>query len=171
MNLVRMTQDYVFGEFDCGDDDLNNFLFEDAKPFLEKSIANTFILEDGDKIVAYFSLLTDKISKLEVTNSQWKKVKKLFPEGKRFSSYPSIKIGRLAVSKEYRGQQIGTKMLTAIKAWFSSQQNYAASRFLTVDAYLSAIPFYLNNGFVELNQIDEDKHTRLMFLDLMQMKG
>ena len=64
MKLVRLTPDYEFKDFDCGDDDLNEFLFEDAKSFLEKRIANTFILEDDDHIAAYFCLLNDKISSL-----------------------------------------------------------------------------------------------------------
>ena len=45
MRLVRLTPDYQFGEFECGDGDLNDFLVEDAKPFLDKRIANTYILE------------------------------------------------------------------------------------------------------------------------------
>ena len=75
MKLVRLTQDYPLTEFDCGDNDLNDFLFEDAKPFLEKRVANTFILEDEGRIAAYFCLLNDKISRLEITNSRWKKIK------------------------------------------------------------------------------------------------
>ena len=51
MRLVRLTPDYLFREFDCGDDDLNDFLVEDAKPFLDKRIANTYILEDEGRIV------------------------------------------------------------------------------------------------------------------------
>lgn len=46
MRLVRLTPDYEFGAFDCGDEDLNGFLIDDAKNFLSKRIANTFILED-----------------------------------------------------------------------------------------------------------------------------
>ena len=74
MRLVRLTPDYQFSEFDCGDGDLNDFLVEDAKPFLDKRIANTYILEDEGRIVAYFCLLNDKISRLEVTNSRWKSI-------------------------------------------------------------------------------------------------
>ena len=46
MRLVRLTPDYEFGAFDCGDEDLNGFLIDDAKNFLSKRIANTFILEE-----------------------------------------------------------------------------------------------------------------------------
>ena len=56
MKLIRLTPEYEFNDFDCGDDDLNEFLYEDAKKFLEKRIANTFILEDDGHIVAYSCL-------------------------------------------------------------------------------------------------------------------
>ena len=51
--MVRLTSDYVLSPFDCGDSDLNDFLFEDAKNFQEKRIANTFLLEDNGRIAAY----------------------------------------------------------------------------------------------------------------------
>ena len=70
MKVIPLTLDYELTDFDCGDSDLNDFLREDAKHFLEKHIANTFILEDEGRIAAYFCLLNDKISRLEVTNSQ-----------------------------------------------------------------------------------------------------
>ena len=50
MKLIRLTPEYEFNDFDCGDDDLNEFLYEDAKKFLAKRIANTFILEDDGHI-------------------------------------------------------------------------------------------------------------------------
>lgn len=169
MQLVRLTQDFELKEFDCGDSDLNDFLFEDAKHFLEKRIASTFILEDEGKIVAYFCLLNDKISRLEITNSRWKEIKDSFPESKRFRSYPSIKIGRFAVSSEYSGKHIGSELMTMIKVLLFNNQNYSAFRFLTVDAYLSAIPFYKNNGFKELTRKDENDSTRLMYFDMMEI--
>lgn len=169
MKLVKLTSDYVLSPFDCGDTDLNDFLFEDAKHFQEKRIANTFLLEDNGCIAAYFCVLNDKISRLEITNSRWKKIKDSFPEGKRFRSYPSIKIGRFAVSKHYRGQHVGSDLMTMIKVMVNENQNYSAFRFITVDAYLSAIPFYLKNGFIQLTQKEEDEHTRLMFFDMLEV--
>lgn len=170
MKLVPLTQDYVISEFDCGDSDLNEFLSEDAKHFLEKRIANTFILEDDERIVAYFCLLNDKVSRLEITNSRWKKIKDSFPEGKRFRSYPSIKIGRFAVSLNYRGRNIGSDLMDSIKQILNNEMSRSAFRFITVDAYLSAVPFYEKNGFIQLTQKEEDEHTRLMFFDMKSME-
>lgn len=56
MRLVRLTPDTELVGFDCGDDDLNSFLVEDAKSFLDKRIATSYLLVDGDNIVAYFCL-------------------------------------------------------------------------------------------------------------------
>lgn len=74
----------------------------------DKRIATSFILEDDSNIVAYFCLLNDKISRQEITNNQWKKIKDSYPTGKKFGSYPAIKIGRFAVSSAYKGRNIGT---------------------------------------------------------------
>ena len=112
MQLVSLTPNYPLTTFDCGDDDLNKFLLDDAKPSRELRIANTFILEaDDGRIAAYFGLLSDKVSKDEVIGSRWKKVRSRFPKGKQFRSYPSVKIGRLAVSLEFRGLHVGKTMM------------------------------------------------------------
>ncbi len=97
MDLVRLTPQHNLSDFDCGDNDLNEFLKDNALQFTEQRIANTFVLVDEGKIVAYFCLPNDKVSQEESSNNKWKKIKKNFPEGKQFSSYPAIKIGRFAV--------------------------------------------------------------------------
>ena len=166
MDVVRLTPEYELTDFDCGDSNLNEFLFEDAKPSQELRIANTFILEDNGRIAAYFCLLNDKISKDEIIGSRWKKIKSSFPKDKQFRSYPTIKIGRFAVSLDYRGKNIGTWLMDALKDQINMEHGYSAFRYITVDAYLSAVPFYEKNGFVHLTKKDEDEHTRLMFFDM-----
>lgn len=47
--------------------------------------------------------------------------------------------------------------------------NKTGCRFLTVDAYHTAEPFYLKNGFLYLNSGDVEKPTRLMFYDLINL--
>lgn len=163
MKLVRLTPEAVLDGFDCGDEDLNNFLVEDAKGFLDKRIATSYILEDCGSIVAYFCLLNDKISRQDVTNSQWKKIKGGFPERKQFGSYPAVKIGRFAVSSKYKGRNIGTDLMNLLKDMLNGNPNYSAFRYLTVDAYLSAIDFYLKNNFKLLSEKIQNDHTPYVF--------
>lgn len=64
-----------------------------------------------------------------------------------------------------KGQSIGTYLLNFIKSFFVVN-NKTGCRFLTVDAYAAAIPFYEKNGFVPLNDDDKDAPTRLLYFDL-----
>lgn len=100
MKLIRLTKDTIIKSFDCGDADLNDFILNDAKAFLSKRIAYTFLIIDGENIVAYFSLLNDKVAKTDAANNTWRKLRRSFPHEKHFSSYPAIKLGRFAVSKK-----------------------------------------------------------------------
>lgn len=170
MRLVRLTPDTELVGFDCGDEDLNSFLVEDAKSFLDKRIATSYLLVDSDNIVAYFCLLNDKISRQDVTNSQWKKIRGGFPERKQFGSYPAVKIGRFAVSSKYRGRNIGTDLMNLLKDMLNGNPNYSAFRFLTVYAYISAINFYLKNNFKPLSEKIQNDHTRLLFFDMLELE-
>ncbi|MBD5261428.1 MAG: GNAT family N-acetyltransferase [Bacteroides sp.] len=170
MNLIKLNSDTDLSGFDCGDEDLNDFLVEDAKGFLDKRIATSYILKDNDNIVAYFCLLNDKISRQDVTNSQWKKIKGAFPERKQFGSYPAVKIGRFAVSSKYKGRNIGSDLMNLLKSMLSESPNYSAFRYLTVDAYLSAIEFYKKNNFKLLSEKILNDHTRLMFFDMLELE-
>ena len=170
MRFVRLTQDYEITAFDCGDEDLNAFLVDDAKGAIEKRVAKTLLIEDEGKIVAYCSLLNDRISRQDVTNSHWKKIRDRFPSTKQFRSYPCVKIGRLAVAKEYHGQRLGRQMINTIKTLLNENDSYSAFRFLTVDAYVSAVGFYESMGFVKLTRKEEDDHTRLMYFDMLELE-
>lgn len=169
IELVKLTPEHNLSLFNCGDTDLNEFLTDNALLFSEKRIANTFVLEDSGEILAYFCILNDKVSQQEASNNQWKKLKKGFPEKKQFSSYPAIKIGRFAVSTSKRGEHLGSELMDMLKKMLNSNPNYSAFRYLTVDAYLSAIGFYEKNGFKILSPQNAGEHTRLMFFDMMEL--
>lgn len=116
MRLVQLMPNYDLTKFDCGDEDLNDFLRSDS-----------------------------------------------------INSYPSIKIGRFAVSKSCQGKSIGSDVMDGIKKILRADSGRSAFRYLTVDAYLSAIPFYEKNGFSLLSKKEEGDETRLMFYDMMEI--
>lgn len=87
-----------------------------------------------------------------------------------FRSYPAIKICRLATSLNHQGEGIGTLIVNMIISSYQ-QDNRAGCRFITVDAYANAIPFYLNRGFFPLSKEDAGADTRLLFFDLKQLEA
>lgn len=113
----KLEESTVIKPFDCGDPDLNEFLFEDAKKYLNSLLAVTYLLEDKsvDKTVAYYCLLNDKIEIDPDEKSKWNKINRKIPNSKRYRAYPAVKIGRLGVSKEYSHQHIGENLIIQIK--------------------------------------------------------
>lgn len=95
--------------------------------------------------------------------------KEIIPTLKTLQQHPAIKIGRLAVDKKYEGKGVGRKLMNRIKEDLRETSKASAFRFLTVDAYLSAVPFYEKNGFKMLLNNDENKHTRAMYFDMLEL--
>ena len=170
IKVVRLTQDYLFKSFDCGNQDLNDFLLTDAKPYLKKLLSVTYILETEEDIVAYFSVSNDKISVPDSDKATWRKIKALFPHSKHRSDYPAVKIGRLAVNSKYHNNGIGSDILNFVKEFFISGNRTGCS-FVTVDALREAIPFYLKNDFKYLDKTtaDAETDTCLMYYDLTKL--
>lgn len=95
--------------------------------------------------------------------------RKRFVNEKRLKSYPAVKICRLGADLSARGLGIGTSLLNMIKSYFLDD-NKTGCRFVTVDAYASAIPFYISNGFSPLTEEDEKADTRLLYFDLDEVE-
>lgn len=161
----QIEPDTEIKSFKCGDSDLNDFLYEDAKNYLNAMMAVTYVLEDECQTVAYYSLLNDKIIFDPDEKTNWNRLNRNIPNSKRRRDYPAVKIGRLAVSVDYKGQNIGRTILLQIKIMFA-RMNRSGCRFLTVDAYKDAVPFYEKCGFHILSDKDEDDPTRAMYFDL-----
>lgn len=158
--------------FDCGDEDLNGFLSDDARYYEDQYLAYTYVLEDEHATIGYYSLLNDKISQTTFTKSLWRQMRRNLPHEKHLGSYPAVKIGRLAVSSAYKSEGFGTRLIGAVMRMLLMQKGNSACRFLTVDAYRAAVPFYEKNGFKKMlsdMEIKEDAHTIPMYLDLKQI--
>ena len=138
-DFLPLGEDTEILPFDCNDADLNNFLFDDAKNYLSDLMAVTYLFVDrqANKTVAYFSLLNDKVSYDPEERSLWNRINRRISNNKRRKTYPSVKIGRLAVSKDYDNKGIGRAILDFIKHAFTNG-NRTGCRFITVDAYATS---------------------------------
>jgi len=167
--IERLAVNDKIESFDCGDYDLNDFILNESTFFLKEKLAVSYVLKDkveAQNVVAFFSLSNDKISITDFENkTKYNRFSKRFNNRKRLKSYPAVKIGRIGVSNSMKRKNIGSFLMNYIKTFFIND-NKTGCRFLTVDAYADAIPFYLKNGFVPLNHDDIKDKTRLLYFDL-----
>ena len=163
--------------FDCRVDLLNDFLLEEdtnipnARHHALELLAETYVFEDDvmGKTVAYFSLLNDKVERDLSDKTVWNRLSREIPNAKRRQSYPAVKIGRLAVSKDYEGQSFGRISINYIKQTLL-ENRISGCRFVTVDALKEAVGFYIKNGFQILAPPLESDETVLMYFDLKKLK-
>jgi len=170
IDIIRLEESTLITSFDCGDIDLNDFLHNDAKNYLSSMLAVTYLVKIDNEIAAFFCLSNDSLTRTTIlTNEEkalWNRVGRKIPNSKRRRTYPAVKIGRLAVAKEYAGFGIGRQIIRSIVMIYISKQHHAGCRFITVDAYQKALNFYEKNKFQYLTTKDIDDDIRTMYFDL-----
>ena len=171
VSMLLLTEGYSIKPFDCEDEDLNDFLFNEATPYQKELLATTFVMENDEQTLGYYSLLNDSLQLREdmfASKSQFRKfLRELMPYPKRhLKTIPALKIGRLAIDKSFKGKGLGSVIMANIISKCIKMNKEQACRLITVDAYKQAIPFYQKMGFKFLTEDDKNDTTRLMFLDL-----
>ena len=171
LSFFQLKENYPIKPFDCGDDDLNDFLFNKALLYQKELLATTFIVENEERTLGYYSVLNDSLQLKEEDFPSKSKYKKflsyLIPHPKRhLKSIPAVKIGRLAIDKTFKGKGLGRIIIDTIINHCLELNEDQACRLITVDAYAKAVAFYQKIGFEFLTKSDENEETRLMFLDL-----
>lgn len=185
--ILPLSQQLINSEFDCGNDDLNDFFHNDCLNFSEQLLGKSycFVLESNhNEIVCFFTLANESIKANQLPNARKKRVIKEIPHQKHISSYPAVLIGRLGVSVKYRKLGVGDELLNFIKAWFIHPLNKTGCRFVITDAYnqTPVLSYYKRNGFDFLFSTEEQEseytrgsspesslNTRLMYFDLIKL--
>lgn len=171
-NIRRLTKEEAVKSFDCGDEDLNDFILNESQLYRKARLAVSYVIErkDSDKVVGFFSLANDRVSVSDFeSKTEFNRFrKKRFVNDKRIKSYPAVKICRLGIDSSVKGMSLGTFILDFIKSYFVID-NKTGCRFITVDAYKAAVPFYIKNNFLPLNYEAESEHTQLLFFDLEEI--
>ena len=126
--------------FDCGNIELNVFFRDYALNNDRNNIGKTFVLTNDDEIIGYFTLSSAQIIYNEVPNDE------------RLPKYPvpAARIARLAVSKEYQGNGIGSQLLKEALYKIYQSSKTIAIYCIIVDAKPESIGFYVKYGFTPL---------------------
>lgn len=156
----------VLKSFDCRDQELNDFLVENAAQYESHGVTATtvcFLYEDKVP-AAYFSLSADalKLTGVELTELG-------LPFEASIPFFPALKITKLAVRHDLQSNGLGSEIIKLIEGIA-----YAADfsvRLLTVNAVNNsrAISFYERVGFVESSNHSNRKKrpkTILMYKDI-----
>lgn len=121
--------------FDCGEEDLNEFLQKHAMTYLEESFARTILFIHNEELIGYVALCADSI---RLSTKEKKKVNK---DSFRLSDFPAFKIARLAVGKKFQKRGYGKFILFWALGYIKNIAPGTA-RFATIDAEPEAIGFY-----------------------------
>jgi ribosomal protein S18 acetylase RimI-like enzyme len=133
--------------FDCGSEPLNSYLKQTARQHAARGISRTFVLvEDNTSelrpILGFFTLNLCQIKSESLSPEEAKKLPR---------DVAGIRLGRLAVAREYQRQGIGKLLLTAAMGRFLEIFNAAGGIGLFVDAKdKEAKRYYEQFGFISL---------------------
>lgn len=144
-HFENLTEDHDLSEFDCGDDDLNDFLKNDALKQQKAKLNITKLIICDGKIIGFASLLTDTIMMKKIRDDKVKEdiIEKLNINTK-IKTLPAIKIGRLAIDKKFTKKGLGTHILDKILANLKDiSENNIGFRFIIIEGYAKAVNFYV----------------------------
>ncbi|NBV21602.1 MAG: N-acetyltransferase [Proteobacteria bacterium] len=145
--LELLTKAHERAGFDCGSEPLNVFLRQTARQHAERGISRTFVLVEENAvepkpILGFFSLNLCQIKPAALTPEFARRLPR---------DVSGIRLGRLAVAKEFQRQGIGKLLLVGAMVKFLEIFQLAGGIGLFVDAKdQAARRYYEQFGFVAL---------------------
>lgn len=147
----------ALNQFTCGDDELDTFLREEAKPYAECGItATTVVFRNGDVVpIGFFSLSTDCLPL-----SPMEEFELGIPFPLAVSFFPAVKITKLAVRQDEQSGGIGKDLIKFIQGMVFT--DHVSVRLLTVNAVNRprTIAFYDRAGFIRSHKNDQRQQRR-----------
>ena len=154
-HFENLTEEHDLSEFDCGDDDLNDFLKNDALKQQKSRLNVTKLIIYDREIIGYVSLLTDTLVLKNIQDEKIQlNIKNQLEIKSKNKNISGVKIGRLALDKKYSGEGLGSHILRNILTNLKIiSDNEIGFRFIIVEGYAKAFNFYVvKNGFEYLKK-------------------
>ncbi len=144
--------------FNCGDDELNRFLQEEALNEQEQKLNKTVLLYYKGELAAYCSLCADSI---RLSDSEMQ------DDGLPRSVAPAIKIARLARDRSFKEMGFGRFLIKYAVILTNDLTDSMGMRYITVDAYPGKLDFYRSVGFVPNEAYKSRAQNVSMRLDIV----
>ncbi len=142
MQIVSLTGSHNRQEFDSGDQELNDWLQRVARQHQEKGLSKTFVATHEsmpDHIYGYYALTLAELENRHLPEARRKKLPRRIP---------GVRLGRLAVHKQYHGKGLGELLLVDALTRARRIHTEAGGIGLFVDAIdEQAAGYYLRFGF------------------------
>ena len=142
MQILPLTGSHNRQEFDSGRQELNDWLQRVARQHQEKGLSKTFVAtheETPARIYCYYALTLAELENRHLPEARRKNLPRRIP---------GVRLGRLAVHKQYHGKGLGELLL--VDALTRARRIYteAGGIGLFVDAIdEQAVGYYLRFGF------------------------
>jgi predicted N-acetyltransferase YhbS len=160
--IEKLRRDHVLDSFDCGKEDLNNFLKRQAWSNQQANSAQTYVLAKDLRVSGYYSLAAGSVTHDEATE----RVKK----GLARHPVPVILLARLAVDVALHGKGIGSALLRDALVRTAQAADTIGARALLVHAKDdSAKAFYQHFDFE--SSPSDPYHLLLIMKDLLHIVG
>ncbi|MGX2984196.1 GNAT family N-acetyltransferase [Helicobacter sp. 23-1048] len=138
--------------------DLQDFLHNKAITFENNLRSRTYLYADNQnkRIIGYFTIA---INYLETANLDRNLVKYINGHDAKVKALPCYLIGQIALSDEYRSQNLGKFLLDDALEITDDTQHKFGGRFIMIDSVndKKVLEFYRQNSFVE---IQNDKNLK-----------
>jgi len=157
--IEKLSKRHKRDSFDCGNELLNIFLKKYAYQNQYRSFVGvTYVIHENNRVIGYITISASSIKKASLD------VKKPYED------IPVLRIGRLAVDRNYQGKKIGERLLKfGIEKALELKEHFGCVG-IVVDAKEDAIDFYKNYGFVIMQTLE--KHlTTPMYLSIKMIEN
>lgn len=141
MLFAPLTKAHDRAAFDCGDEALNHWFKQVARQHRDKGISSTFVAVADVASTAVFGYYS--LSLTELVNDALPSVqRKSMPQ-----KIPAFRLGRLAVSLQHQGRQIGQHLLFDAIDRATRAAKDVGGVGIAVNAKPAAVGFYQQYGF------------------------
>lgn len=157
--LAPLTTEYDRNAFNSTSESLNKYLREQVTQDIRRRVATCYVALDAEnRIAGYYTLASASVLLSDLPENIGKKLP-------RYPTVPTVRMGRLAVDRRYKGQGLGGALLAdALERTYRSE---IAAYALLVDAKDDAAKaFYHHHGFISLPE-----SPRTLFLPLVSIKS